>query len=81
MLKLLVDVRDAEEKLQDLLAVKDMHHTIGYIAWADKVASEDAVIIDALRCAGAVIYVKTTAAQSAMVYLFLTPRLVPKRTY
>lgn len=39
---------------------------MGYVSWADKIAAEDAVTVDTLRRAGAIIYAKTTMPQSGM---------------
>lgn len=39
---------------------------MGYVSWADKIATEDAVAVDTLRRAGAIIYAKTTMPQSGM---------------
>lgn len=52
---------------QDLTAVKGLHYTMGYVSWADSVSDEDAVIVESLRNAGAVIFVETTMPQSGMV--------------
>jgi amidase len=44
-----------------------MKHTYGYVSWADRVADCDAVVIEALREAGAIVFVKTTMPQTGLV--------------
>ena len=51
----------------DLIRVKGLKHTFGYVSWADRVADSDALIVQALRGAGAVLYVKTTMPQTGLV--------------
>jgi len=41
--------------------------TSGFVEWADKISSSDALIVKILRDAGAVFHVKTTDPQSLMV--------------
>lgn len=48
-----------------------MKYSMGFVAWAGRSSELDAPIVEALRQAGAVIYVKTTMPQSGMVYLQL----------
>ncbi|PYI07908.1 general amidase [Aspergillus sclerotiicarbonarius CBS 121057] len=52
--------------IKDLTAVKDLHYSMGYVSWAENVATNDCVVVDTLRAAGAVIYAKTTMPQSGM---------------
>lgn len=40
---------------------------MGLVAWADKISDHDAPVVEALRKAGAIIYVKTTMPQTGMV--------------
>lgn len=40
---------------------------MGYVAWVGKYETEDSVIVDLLRKAGAVFYVKTSVSQSLMI--------------
>jgi len=47
--------------------VKGVKHTFGYVSWADRVAESDAVAVQALREAGAIIFVKTTMPQTGLV--------------
>jgi amidase len=44
-----------------------MKYTLGYVAWADRIASSDAVVVQSLRKAGEIVYVKTTMPQTGMV--------------
>ncbi len=46
---------------------KDTPATSGFIAWADEISNQDALIVKCLRDAGAVFHVKTTNPQSLMV--------------
>jgi amidase len=39
---------------------------MGYVSWANNIATEDAITVDTLRRAGAIIYAKTTMPQSGM---------------
>ncbi|KAM0545381.1 hypothetical protein ACHAPJ_011365 [Fusarium lateritium] len=50
----------------DLTAVKGMNYSIGFVDWAERTSSNDAVIVQSLRKAGAVVYVKTTMPQTGM---------------
>ncbi|KAI1618724.1 amidase signature domain-containing protein [Exophiala viscosa] len=45
---------------KDLTDVKNMRVTMGFSAWAELYSKEDAVVVGALRNAGAVVYCKTT---------------------
>lgn len=47
--------------------VKGMKISIGLVANANQVADKDAIAVQTLRQAGAVVYVKTTMPQSGMV--------------
>jgi amidase len=47
---------------------------IGLVAHANKVGDKDAIVVQTLREAGAVVYVKTTMPQTGMV------RLIPEKT-
>ena len=49
--------------------LKDTPSTSAFIAWADDVASEDALMVKIFREAGAVFHVKTTNPQGLMVSL------------
>ncbi len=51
-----------------------MKLTLGSIALADNVSQKDAIAVQALRKAGAVVYVKTTMPQTGMV-CFLPERM------
>jgi len=53
--------------IKDHIRVKGHDTSTGYIAWAyNKVATHDAVVVDILRKAGAVIYVKTANPQTLL---------------
>ena len=52
--------------IKDLVAVKGKHSTLGYIANADNISDEDAVMVSTLRQAGAVLFCKTTMPQTGM---------------
>lgn len=53
--------------IKDMISVKGQDTSAGYSAWAfHTVAKEDAVIVDILRKAGAVIYTKTANPQTLM---------------
>ena len=52
--------------VKDHVNVAGLTSTLGYIAWANNRASEDAVFVSALRDAGAVIFVKTTMPVTGM---------------
>lgn len=63
--------------IKDHIRVKGHDTATGYIAWAyRKVAQEDAVVVDTLRKAGAVVYVKTANPQTLLVseYSYGQPR-------
>jgi amidase len=49
-----------------LTRAKGLKHSFGFVAWADHVDTEDAVVVSALRDAGAIIYLKTTMPQTGM---------------
>lgn len=54
--------------IKDHILVKGHDTATGYISWAYKtVATKDAVVVDTLRKAGAVIYVKTANPQTLLV--------------
>jgi amidase len=53
--------------IKDLTAVKGLCYSMGYVSWANRISEEDANVVDSLRRAGAIIYVKTTMPQSGMV--------------
>lgn len=54
--------------IKDHIRVRGHDTATGYIAWAyHKVAQEDALVVDTLRKAGAVIYVKTANPQTLLV--------------
>ncbi|KIV95041.1 hypothetical protein PV10_02747 [Exophiala mesophila] len=52
--------------LKDLTAVKGMRYSIGFAVWGDCKSDNDAWIVQSLRKAGAVVYVKTTMPQTGM---------------
>jgi amidase len=52
--------------VKEMLGMQGLHQTAGYCAWWDKIASEDAHVLQVLREAGAVFYVRTTEPQSMM---------------
>ncbi|CAE6446816.1 unnamed protein product [Rhizoctonia solani] len=55
--------------IKDHISVKGEDTACGYVAWAGKkIAPEDAPIVQILRSAGAIIYVKTTNLQSLFVF-------------
>jgi amidase len=47
--------------------VKNMRITLGLVGFADTTSKGDAVAVQSLREAGAVVYVKTTMPQTGMV--------------
>ncbi|RDL36882.1 uncharacterized protein BP5553_06234 [Venustampulla echinocandica] len=51
---------------KDLTQVKGMKITIGFVALADTVSEKDAIAVQTLRQAGAVVYAKTTMPQTGM---------------
>lgn len=54
--------------VKDHILVKNYDTSTGYIAWAfNTVATKDAMVIDILRKAGAVLYVKTANPQTLLV--------------
>ena len=56
--------------IKDHILVKGHDTSTGYIAWAGRtIAEKDAVVVDILRRAGAVIYVKTANQQTLLVCL------------
>ncbi len=48
-----------------------MKITLGFVALADHVSETDAVAVQSLREAGAIVYCKTTMPQTGMVRFFL----------
>jgi hypothetical protein len=63
--------------VKDHIFMKGLDTSTGYIAWANKsIANEDATVIDVLRKAGAVLYVKTANPQTLLVcssiYVYLS---------
>ncbi|EXJ79411.1 hypothetical protein A1O3_08913 [Capronia epimyces CBS 606.96] len=52
--------------LKDLTKARGFHHSFGITAWAGREDDEDAVVVQILREAGAVFYVKTTMPQTGM---------------
>ncbi|KPI38100.1 putative amidase [Cyphellophora attinorum] len=52
--------------LKDLTDVKGMRIALGMVDFADSSSSSDAVAVQSLRAAGAVVYVKTTMPQTGM---------------
>ncbi|KAH8173611.1 amidase domain-containing protein [Sarocladium implicatum] len=52
--------------VKDHVNVAGLRSTLGYCSWADNIASEDAVFVQALRNAGAIIFVKTTMPVTGM---------------
>jgi amidase len=52
---------------QDHIDVVNTKWTLGYVCWRKNVSTSDAVLVQTLRKAGAVIYVKTTMPQTGMV--------------
>lgn len=53
--------------IKEHIELRNTPATSGLIAWADNVSTEDALIVDILRQAGAVFHVKTTNPQSLMM--------------
>jgi Asp-tRNA(Asn)/Glu-tRNA(Gln) amidotransferase A subunit family amidase len=55
-----------------------MRITLGLIDFADTVSRDDAICVQSLRAAGAIVYVKTTMPQTGMVLTtLLLPRINP----
>lgn len=52
--------------LKDQFGVKGLESTMGYAAWIGKIVEEDAVLVNQLVQAGAVLYVKTNVPQTLM---------------
>ncbi|KIX07405.1 uncharacterized protein Z518_02058 [Rhinocladiella mackenziei CBS 650.93] len=52
--------------LKDLTHVKGLKYTLGMVALANQVSDTDAIVVQTLREAGAVVYVKTTMPQTGM---------------
>lgn len=52
---------------KDFIRVKGMRSTTGYICEADFIADKDAFVVQTLRAAGAIVYVKTTMPVTGMV--------------
>lgn len=52
-----------------------MKITLGLVSLANKVSEKDAVAVQSLREAGAVVYCKTTMPQTGMVHLTSTVAL------
>lgn len=52
--------------VKDHVNVKGLRSTLGYCSWVDNIPSEDAVFVQALRGAGAIIFVKTTMPVTGM---------------
>jgi amidase len=59
--------------MQDLTDVKGMKITLGFVALARLVSETDAVAVQSLREAGAIVYCKTTMPQTGMVRLCPPP--------
>lgn len=57
---------NAHSRYQDLTAVAGMAYSIGFATWSDRKSTEDAVVVDIMRKAGAIVYVKTTMPQTGM---------------
>ena len=55
--------------VKEHIHLKDTPSSAGFVCWADDFASNDALIIEIFREAGAVFHVKTTNPQSLMVSL------------
>ena len=52
--------------IKDHVNVAGLRSTLGYCCWADNIPSEDAVLVKALKRAGAIIFVKTTMPVTGM---------------
>jgi amidase len=53
--------------VKEFVNVKGTPATSGFVAWADNITEDDALIVKVFRDAGAVIHVKTTNPQGLMV--------------
>lgn len=53
--------------VKEFVNVRGTPATSGYIAWADNISDDDALIVKVFREAGAVFHVKTTVPQGLMV--------------
>ena len=65
--------------VKEHVELKGTPATAGFIAWADDVSKEDALVVRILRDAGAVFHVKTTNPQALMVSA-LTSNLIGSLT-
>lgn len=52
--------------IKDHVNVAGLRSTLGYCAWADNIPTEDAVFVDALKQAGAIVITKTTMPVTGM---------------
>ena len=55
--------------LKDQFRVKGVETSMGYVAWLGEKATRESVLVEALRAAGAVFYVKTNVPMALMVPL------------
>jgi amidase len=53
--------------LKDQICIKGLETTLGYVSWIGKYATRNAVLVDILEEAGAILYVKTNVPQTLMV--------------
>ncbi|KAH8832735.1 general amidase [Flagelloscypha sp. PMI_526] len=52
--------------IKDMVNLKGVATTLGYVSWIDNIASTNSKIVDILEQAGAVLYVKTNVPQTLM---------------
>jgi amidase len=53
--------------LKDQIQIKGFEATLGYVSWIGKYATRNAVLVDILEEAGAILFVKTNVPQTLMV--------------
>jgi amidase len=53
--------------LKDQIRIKGLEATMGYVSWIGEYATRNAVLVDILEDAGAVLFVKTNVPQTLMV--------------
>jgi hypothetical protein len=57
--------------LKDQICIKGLETTMGYVSWIGQYAKRNAVLVDILEAAGAVLYVRTNVPQTLMVCVWL----------
>ena len=53
--------------LKDNFKIKGKDSTLGFVAWVNEPETSDSVLVDVLRKAGAVLYVKTNVPTAMMI--------------